>query len=230
MKIIFFNIWNGRVSEELLKFIVKESISTDVFCFQESGKKIVSQIKKNIPDFKGYFFTKKYIEPWFFEQAIFVRKGIGVENVIDDFLSVGVGMSIDVNYKNKKVNICNVHGVAFPGDKLDTEDRLSQQTQILKFVSQKETPTIIGGDFNLMPYTKSVSMIEEAGFVNLIKKFDIKKTRNKLTWDFFKHKEGYVKQYFADYCFVSPEIKVKSFEVPYMEVSDHLPLILEFDL
>lgn len=230
MKIIFFNIWNGRVSEELLKFITKESDSTDIFCFQEAGKKIVSQIKKNLPDFSEFLFTKKYIDPWFFEQAIFVRKGIDVENVTEDFLSVGMGMSINANYKNKKVNICNIHGVAFPGDKLDSEERLSQQKQILKFVNKKNLITIIGGDFNLMPGTKSVEMIEEAGFVNLIKKFDIKKTRNKLAWDFFKHKEGYVKQYFADYCFVSPEINVKSFTVPYMEVSDHLPLILEFDL
>jgi hypothetical protein len=30
--------------------------------------------------------------------------------------------------------------------------------------------------------------------------------------------------------FVSPEIKVKSFKVPDVEISDHLPMILDFEI
>ena len=42
-------------------------------------------------------------------------------------------------------------------------------------------------------------------------------------WKFFG------KQHFADYVFVSKDVKVKKFEVPYLEISDHLPLILDFE-
>ncbi len=57
-----------------------------------------------------------------------------------------------------------------------------------------------------------------------------KQTRNKIGWEFFKDQEGFVKQYYADYCFATSEIDVKNFEVPYVEVSDHLPLILKFEI
>jgi len=35
---------------------------------------------------------------------------------------------------------------------------------------------------------------------------------------------------FADYVLVSQEIKVKDFHVPDVEVSDHLPMVLDFEL
>jgi len=34
----------------------------------------------------------------------------------------------------------------------------------------------------------------------------------------------------SDYVFVSLEVKVKKFEVPNIEISDHLPLILDFEM
>ncbi len=67
-------------------------------------------------------------------------------------------------------------------------------------------------------------------FVNLIKKYKIKTTRNSYAWERFKTRKGFVKQYFADYVFVTKGIKVKSFEVPKVMISDHNPMILEFDL
>jgi endonuclease/exonuclease/phosphatase family metal-dependent hydrolase len=43
-------------------------------------------------------------------------------------------------------------------------------------------------------------------------------------------KPFYGKQPFADYIFITPDIKVKNFEVPDLEISDHLPMILDFDI
>ncbi len=54
---------------------------------------------------------------------------------------------------------------------------------------------------------------------NLITEYNIKSTRSKLY-------RKYGEMNFADYAIISPEIQVQSFEVPYCEVSDHLPLIL----
>ena len=35
-------------------------------------------------------------------------------------------------------------------------------------------------------------------------------------------------QKFADYVFVSPDVNVESFSVPDIDISDHMPLVLEF--
>jgi hypothetical protein len=67
-------------------------------------------------------------------------------------------------------------------------------------------------------------MFKNNGYKNLIGDYQIITTRNNLAWSLYPDK-----QYFADYVFASPEIKVKSFEVPNNEVSDHLPLILEIE-
>jgi len=99
--------------------------------------------------------------------------------------------------------------------------------RIVEHLSKCTDPKVIGGDFNLMPDTESVGLFEKSGYKNLIKDFDIKTTRSSLNSG--KYPEGDI-QYFADYAFVSPEVKVKDFKVPQVEISDHLPLILEFEI
>ncbi len=55
---------------------------------------------------------------------------------------------------------------------------------------------------------------------NLVKEFGVKSTRSKLYTKPVK---------FADYILVSNDVKVNKFDVINMEVSDHLPLFLDFD-
>ena len=134
----------------------------------------------------------------------------------------------DIEISNKVVHLANIHGKARPGHKLDTPTRLRQSKVIINFFKDKHGPKIIGGDFNLLPETKSVQMFEEAGYKNLIKDYKIKTTRNMLAWGTLKKSEE--KQCFADYVFTSSDVKVKSFEVPDIKISDHLPLILSFEI
>ena len=69
-------------------------------------------------------------------------------------------------------------------------------------------------------------MFQKYGYLDLIKKFGIKTTRNEVAWENYPDN----KQYFSDYVFVNPEAKIKSFSVPDLEISDHLPLILEIEV
>ncbi len=124
----------------------------------------------------------------------------------------------------KKFAILNVHGVSRPGDKLDTSERLAQSQKIVDFLRGEDGAKIICGDFNLLPQTKSIAMIENAGMINLIKKFNIELTRSRLS-PFFGKPDF---QKFADYAFVSRDVNVINFTVPDIPVSDHLPLVLEF--
>lgn len=229
MRIIFLNTWNGRVWNKLRDFIVDESKMTDIFCFQEVGGPLFNKISEILTDYKGWKISKPYINSWVFDQVIFSKKP---ETVCQekDFLKVGSGLSAEVQEDDKKVVICNIHGVSIPGNKFDSEERLLQSKQILDFTKTYNFPVVIGGDFNLMPETESIKMFEKAGYRNLIKDFEVKNTRNSMGWEFYKKVAGFVKQYYADYVFTSPEVKVKNFEVPEVEISDHLPLILDFSL
>jgi endonuclease/exonuclease/phosphatase family metal-dependent hydrolase len=92
---------------------------------------------------------------------------------------------------------------------------------IVNFMNLFDCPKILMGDFNLLPDTESIKIIEAAGLRNLIKEFGITETRTEL----YKKKLR-----FADYAFVSPEIKVKDFKVLPDVVSDHSPQYLDFEI
>lgn len=136
----------------------------------------------------------------------------------------GAMLCCEIDRNQEIYYICNVHGCAFPGDKLDTPERLEQSRKISKVVErEKDKRVIVCGDFNLMPETESIKMIEK-NMQNLIRKYEILNTRSKLSPYFGKPDE----QKFADYAFVSPDIKIKEFKVLDDQISDHLPLYISF--
>jgi len=123
----------------------------------------------------------------------------------------------------KSFAIANVHGIAQPGDKLDNKERLRQSEIIKNFLAGESGAKIVCGDFNLLPETQSIKTLKE-NMVDLIKKFGVERTRSRLSR--FYGKEDF--QTHADYAFVSPDVSVINFSVPDVDVSDHLPLVLEF--
>ena len=123
----------------------------------------------------------------------------------------------------KKIAVCNFHGTAFPGTKLDTEKRLLQSENIRNFLNRETYAKILCGDFNLLPDTESMRILEKS-LTNLIRTFNISQTRSSLSPYYGTPTE----QKFADYALVSPDITVKDFRVPDILISDHLPMILEF--
>lgn len=239
MKIIFFNIWHGEVWKGLKDFIQEQSKDTDIFCFLEVDPELQPKLVKILPRF-DYYFSKGiktgYLGGVYEGRSIFVNKNIDIvkSKKVKLFnthkFDAGGMIYSELEIKGKKLLVGCVHGKAKPGTKVDTRVRLKQSEIIINTFANKNGPKIIGGDFNLNPDTQSVEMIEKAGYRNLIRESGIKATRNKISWENFKHEPSFTKQYFADYCFVSPEVKVGKFKVPYNEISDHLPLILEFDI
>ena len=234
MRTIFLNSWYAKAGRDFYDFISKNSPNTDIFCLSEIHPRLFSELNSLLPDFQGFYEEGKMDKymGFVYGQAVFARRGIKIldRDKMDIFRNVynDLGWATVFGLGNpKRFYLANIHGKARPGHKLDTPARLRQSERIIKFFKDKKWPKIIGGDFNLMPQTKSVRMFEEAGYRNLIKDFKIKRTRNRLTWEQFPNEE---KQYFADYVFVSPEVKVKKFKVPHIETSDHLPLILEFEI
>lgn len=117
--------------------------------------------------------------------------------------------------------IMNFHGLWQPGaGHIDNADRLKQSENIAAFVRTLTNPYVIAGDFNLMPETKSLKILEDMGMHNLVKKYGITSTRT----HFYTKPDK-----FADYALVSPGIEVKDFKILPDEVSDHSPLYVEFE-
>lgn len=235
MKIIFLNCWKGRVWNNLSNFLKKQRKNTDIFALSEVTYDLHKKVSKILVGFSGIDSHKNIGLRANYEISVFYNKKLKIEkSYINNIKSLTQGDFLVTKFDIFAVN--TVHGFSAPGDKKDSVDRLKQSESIINFMKKYKILNIIGGDFNLNPDTKSIKMIEEAGFINLIKKYNIKSTRNHYSWEQAEDQQKklglkfFGKQYFADYCFVSPDIKVKSFRVPDIEISDHLPLILEFEV
>jgi endonuclease/exonuclease/phosphatase family metal-dependent hydrolase len=131
---------------------------------------------------------------------------------------------VELNVNEKVLQILNLHGL-YSKEKRDSEKSIKQCEYILNAAKRKNLPTIIVGDLNLLPTTKSIQIINKE-FRNLIDEYKIKSTIPE-----FDHgteiKRG---EYVVDYIFVNDKIKVNNFEVIETNISDHLPLILDFEI
>lgn len=188
----------------------------------------------------GYNLKRKVDFPLQFGQATFWNKSLKIENKGEIFVHKKenqIGPTIDgtmrdfprnfvftkFNINNKPLLIMNLHGYWEPAPKYDTPQRFKQSQIILDFIKEQNVPTILAGDFNLSPNTLSIGMLD-AKLVNLINKYDITNTRSSLYDPKYIDEDKY-----ADYIFTTEDIKVNNFEVLKNEVSDHLPLLLNFD-
>ena len=249
MKIISLNVWGGRFFESLISFLKQNIYDTDIFCFQEilSGgkgqtnrgeiKSLYEDMGNILIDYYGYF--SEYGEGGYYGEnsknldfkygiAIFARKkheqsffqNITLYDSERKWLdyngrfAAGAAMAINI----LDTAIINVHGLWLERGKEDTEARIEQSKRIINLASKINRRKIICGDFNLKPDTESIKILEQ-NMINLIKEFGITSTRSIL----YTKAERY-----ADYIFISPDIKISHFEVLQDVVSDHLPLFLEY--
>lgn len=165
--------------------------------------------------------------------ALFVRKSLHVIDTWDTYLYMHLNAQsrwhnssvwrnlqyIKVRDDTSSYTIGHLHWYRNGKGKTDTPERIAQSKKARKFLDDNTGKRILCGDFNLLPDTESIAILEWDDFINLIKTYNITTTRSNL----YKKPEK-----FADYTLVSPEVEVKKFSVPYTEASDHLPMHLEF--
>ncbi len=251
------NLWAGRAYDKLMPFLREKSQDIDVFCFQEvlseaenanplfkklkkahSGSSyndvpdLYAKLKSVLTDFNSILGNPSTATEDGERLAIFYRKAMRINDTGFVLTSAPVNVNFEgenftfssaIQYIMIDKNICigNIHGLWQQVGKGDTPERLYQSRKIVEFLSRTAGRKVLVGDFNLSPETKSIAMIEDSGMLNLIKKNNVQSTRSSLYARLSKSK-------FADYAFVSNEIKVDEFRVLQNEVSDHLPLYLNF--
>jgi endonuclease/exonuclease/phosphatase family metal-dependent hydrolase len=236
------NIWGGHVRGPLLDFILSHQ-SVDIFCFQEVYHNapskisdddrevhlnIFSELQTALPEHTAFF---RPVVEGVYGIGMFVKKTIEVlqEDEINiyhnpNYRGRGPTHSRNLQWLRCQINhhqhtILNVHGLWNGQGKTDSPERIGQSLKIRGFLQSIHTPKILCGDFNLRPDTESVKILEE-GMHNLISSYNISSTRTSL----YPKEEK-----FADYVFTSPDIAVNVFEALQDEVSDHSPLLLDFN-
>lgn len=221
--------------------------TSDIRQYKDIRANLLDELIKILPDFRFFYSIEisgfdTTPDPVNFDltvgKAIFTKNNIKINSEEDlpiygdrskrflrkDFSNLPVIVqSIDITSDSKRFVICNVHGTPFPSSKLDTALRLRHSQKIKDFLKTKQGAKIVTGDFNLLPETQSIKIYEKE-MKNLIKEFNIQITRSRLSP--FSNQPDFQK--FADYTFVSSDVNVTNFKVPYVEISDHLPMILEF--
>lgn len=255
MRLVSLNVWGGKVFDPLMKFVTEQAAQTDIFCFQEVfhnevgeaeltdtyHPNLFNELATRLPGHQGSFALYEsghsYSAPvdyaLEFGVAIFIRKDweiteqgtVWVTDRDKDEKSAFLDRNMQfatVQSPQGPFSICNLHGIWLENvGKIDAPIRLEQSRAVRAQMKRLAQPQILCGDFNLNPDTKSLRILEE-GMRNLIREYQIPSTRN----EFYKSD---VSQ-FADYTIVSPEITKTGFAVPDLPISDHRPMILEFEL
>ena len=224
MKIEFLNAWQGKLIEPITQHLEQQQSDIDVFCFQEASEELQRVCGEVFPDYAKVTAKKRISGDLYFQQATYIHPEIELQDastILGKGEAGGFGLAVTLKSNTETpVHLLNFHGVSEPGDKLDTLERVQQSQVIIDFFRQKRGPRVIGGDFNMLPDTRSILMFGEEGYQDLIKDFGIRTTRNRLAWERYRNK-----QYFSDYVFMR-DIDAIDFSVPHVEISDHLPMIV----
>jgi endonuclease/exonuclease/phosphatase family metal-dependent hydrolase len=254
MKLICLNTWGGRAGAENLLAFLDAHRDADFVCLQEiwsapyeglegalagaetiahaeimvRGKQAIARL------FDGHeaFFHPSHLNDY--GLMTLVSKRLAVVDTGDVFVHRERGyvpqdnlghharnvQFVTVAAPRGRMSVMNFHGLWNGLGKGDSDDRLAQSRRLIDFLAGRSEPFVLCGDFNLAPDTQSLKMLEEAGLRNLVAEHGVASTRTRL----YKRSEK-----FADYVFVSPVVDVRGFRALPDEVSDHVPLMLEFE-
>ncbi len=128
----------------------------------------------------------------------------------------------EIEIDGQVVQFFNVHGI-WNETRMGDERTKKQCEYIIEQAMEKDLPTIIAGDFNLLPNSPDIALFSKH-FRNLISEYKIKSTRP--TFDDGLDTGDMV----VDYIFVNDKIKINDLQVPHVTFSDHYPLILDFSI
>lgn len=245
MRILTLNIYGGRLKEELLSFFASRP-DVDIFCLQEvysnaDGKDTIwhganfnsfEDIKSVLPEYTPHYHP--HLGDWW-GLASFIKKDIPVLECGETYVHLHKGHNMEIEVyghtaknlqyvkvesSNGPVYVINFHGLWNGMGKNDSEARLAQSHKAVEFIKGLQGEVVLCGDFNLLPNTESIKILEDAGLRNLVREYGVTSTRTPL----------YTKpEKFADYVFVSEGLTVTNFQVLPDIVSDHSPLLVEIE-
>jgi endonuclease/exonuclease/phosphatase family metal-dependent hydrolase len=252
VKLLQINAWQGRISPKLLQFIEREK--PDFITTQEIFNGHVMPVPNNEFDLgreirQASGLTHTWFSPRMsidvagkeepYGNMIFSRWPLSNKQTIETYgkprwhmmnrdpdRNVSINLQIvTANVDDKQFVLANHHGYIArdAGERFGNATSLRSMKKVAKALQEFENlPIILSGDMNVV--SRSDTMRVFRGFLrNLTAEHKIKTTLSALHR--FNHPVA------CDHILVNDGIRVKKFAVRENElVSDHLPLVLEFDL
>lgn len=253
VKFISLNVYEGGLLfDNIFKFLKQES--PDIVVFQEvmDGKdKSLDRNIRTIEELKSFFTDWNF---YFAPEFMLVDDGLKVEignaifskfpimkSWLNDF-GIPYGefdvnpsngdfsthpkniQCCEVDIKGQIYTVCNLHGI-WGLDGGDNPARLKMSDIIVEQIKDKER-VLLAGDFNLKPNTQTIKNIEK--YLTNVFKDELKSSFN-LSRKNLEKFPGYA-TVVVDMLFVSSDIELLTHSCPQVDVSDHLPLICEFEV
>ncbi len=243
MTILSLNVWGGQRCAALLPFIAANAATVDVFCLQEMTSAeipvvhsqrdkmtldLAEQIQSLLPNHQLTQAPSR--EQWGEQLALAVRRSLRIYQ--SDYRRIvaagppGIDSSggaflqtVTVEHAGRPLRIGHLHGYWERDEGEDKPPRDEQIANLMAWIDEETSPVVLCGDFNMNRASRGIDRLS-ARLTNLIRTHDVPTTRPR--WNAY---HGTV----ADYCFVSPELAVRSFTVLSDDVSDHLPLMLQLE-
>jgi len=244
MKLIQLNVWGGRLESSIYRLVEHEK--PDILCWQEaidfagevySFFGTLKAFKLRFPEYKYIYYSPGIRFKFMNKNAewgncIVSRYKIAEKSTHWTHLSFINNFNFDdydynahnfqhcvIEAAGRKLHVLNHHGYHIPDHKNGNEETLEQMKQIRQYVDKLGGPVVLAGDFNLAPHSKSLEVINRR-LTNLSLKYKLRTTRTVLS----------SKTEVCDYIFVNDKIKVNYFSTSKTLVSDHVALIVEFEL
>jgi len=245
VKLLQLNAWGGRLAPQISDLLKSER--PDILCLQEA-------ISFGASSGSGFYLTTEEVQqklnltsaafsPLFsfnymaglakFGNGIFTHYDITESETIftnlehrDNCVWNEKEIPIMRNFVHATLKIdgkqCHVithHGYWVREHKKGNQETVRQMNMLADYIENLDGAIIVTGDFNLEPGSPSLTRLNKM-LSNLSIKNGLKTTRTELTF----------KTEVCDYIFVNDSIRVKRFDALDKIVSDHMALLLEFEL
>lgn len=243
MRLLQLNAWTIRLATRIEDMVMKEA--PDIIALQEVFESdadlgFFPTLTELADDLR---FHHRYHSPVYAIQLMTSKPEFGnaiVSNLtLDDKqthftnLEYNSSMSLendDYNVRNfqhvsvkdqdgRQIHVINHHGYHVPGHKNGNDFTMKACQQIADYAKQLDGPVIITGDFNLLPDSESIEILNK-DFRNLTKEYGLRTTRTDLT-----HKSEP-----CDFIFVNDKIMVNDFYASEVVASDHQGLVIDFEV
>lgn len=248
MKIIQLNVWQGKVGPPIARFLKQED--PDLVCMQE-----VNDIKGTtcgafstlgeIKEQAGFAYadmaatyTYKYMNrtcvygnailskhPLIQDRVVFATGTYKDDfDAVDDYYNVRNLQVCTVNLPGgKKLRLANHHGYHL-FDPTGDETSIKAMQRVADTLAELQNSLIFCGDLNVTPDSKALGPLNSLPLRNLTTEYGVKHTLSPV------HYVAADENVACDYIFVSEDVDVRRFAVSEALVSDHKPLIMEFEL
>lgn len=250
LKIISLNVWIGGILfDEVVAFLQDQQadivLLQEVFngpeSVQEKQHRTFSELQAEL-GFKHAHFAPTFLEDidsQLIEQGNAILSNYPLQEVAVTFYDHPFGIRdnrrqafhktprnlqhVVADAQGTQLHLLNTQGI-WGKDGEDSPRRLAMSETILAEVGDY-APLVLAGDFNLQPHTQTIKNIE-GKLVNVFK--DSAETSFNLQRKDLEQFPGYATAV-VDMFFVSHDVRVVKKSMPQVDISDHLPLVVEVE-